>query len=67
MRPHEPSTRDEEPRGGSDLGRVGPERVPGWSHPAGSNLVAWARQLRNTAIVTILLGDGPTAYRNEGS
>lgn len=36
----------------------------GWSHPPGSDLVAWARRLGPTAIVTILLGDGPSAYVN---
>lgn len=38
----------------------------GWSHPAGSNLVAWARRIGPTSIVTILLGDGPSAYQNPG-
>jgi hypothetical protein len=40
------------------------ESREGWSHPAGCNLVAWARQIGPTKIVTILLGDGPSAYEN---
>ena len=38
----------------------------GWSHPDGSDLVAWARRIGPTAIVTILLGDGESAYANPG-
>ena len=36
----------------------------GWSHPPGSNLVAWTRREQNSQIVTILCGDGPAAYNN---
>ena len=36
----------------------------GWSHPAGSNLVGWARRQGRSPIVTLLLGDGPSAYEH---
>ena len=36
----------------------------GWSHPPGSNLVGWVRQYRNSPIVYLQCGDGPSAYRN---
>jgi type 1 glutamine amidotransferase len=36
----------------------------GWSHPPGSNLIAWTRRHRNSAIVYIACGDGPAAYQN---
>lgn len=45
-------------------GRMGSRE--GWSHPPGSNLAAWARSLGPTRTVTILAGDGPAAYQNEG-
>jgi uncharacterized protein len=34
----------------------------GWSHPAGSQLVAWAKNNRNSPIVYLQFGDGPTTY-----
>lgn len=34
----------------------------GWSHPTGSNLVAWTHRVGRSPIVTILCGDGPSAY-----
>lgn len=36
----------------------------GWSHPPGSNLIAWTRRHRASPIVYIACGDGPAAYRN---
>lgn len=36
----------------------------GWSHPPGSNLVGWVRQYRNSPIVYLQCGDGPSAYRH---
>ncbi len=36
----------------------------GWSHPRGSNLIAWTHRYRNSPIVYIACGDGPDAYRN---
>lgn len=38
----------------------------GWSHPPGSSLVAWAHSFGRSPIVTITLGDGPSAYANPG-
>ena len=36
----------------------------GWSHPPGTNLVAWTHRYRNSPIVYIACGDGPVAYAN---
>lgn len=36
----------------------------GWSHPPGSDWVAWTHRYRNSPIVTITCGDGPSAYAN---
>jgi type 1 glutamine amidotransferase len=36
----------------------------GWSHPAGSNLIAWTHRYRSSPIVYIACGDGPSAYQN---
>jgi type 1 glutamine amidotransferase len=38
----------------------------GWSHEAGSNLVAWARRVGASPIVYLACGDGPAAYQNAG-
>jgi type 1 glutamine amidotransferase len=38
----------------------------GWRHAAGSNLVAWTRREKNSPIVYIQPGDGPSAYDNPG-
>lgn len=38
----------------------------GWSHPPGSDLIAWTHRYRNSPIVYIACGDGPDAYRNPG-
>jgi uncharacterized protein len=35
-----------------------------WHHPAGSNLVAWAKPARNASLVYLQFGDGPAAYAN---
>ncbi len=35
-----------------------------WPHPAGSNLVAWARHVGDAAIVYLQFGDGPSTYEN---
>ena len=37
----------------------------GWSHPEGSNLVGWTKRVGRSPIVTLTLGDGPSAYANE--
>ena len=34
----------------------------GWSHPSGSDLIAWTHRYRNSPVVTIVSGDGPSAY-----
>jgi len=34
----------------------------GWTHPAGSDLVAWARAEGNSPIVYLQFGDGPVTY-----
>lgn len=34
----------------------------GWSHPAGSRLVAWARAVGRSPLVYLQFGDGPTTY-----
>jgi type 1 glutamine amidotransferase len=36
----------------------------GWSHPTGSSLMGWTKRYRNSPIVYLALGDGPTAYEN---
>ena len=41
-------------------------RRDGWSHPKGSDLVAWISKYRNSEIVVIQCGDGPSAYSNPG-
>lgn len=41
-------------------------RRDGWSHPPGSNFVAWSCQYRNSEIIVIQCGDGPSAYANPG-
>jgi type 1 glutamine amidotransferase len=38
----------------------------GWSHPKGSNLVAWCKRAGASPIVTILCGDSANAYANPG-
>lgn len=38
------------------------DRSDGWSHPPGSDLVAWARSAGRSAIVYLQFGDGPTTY-----
>jgi type 1 glutamine amidotransferase len=37
----------------------------GWSHPSGTDLVAWTHRYRGSPIVYIACGDGPTAYAND--
>jgi uncharacterized protein len=34
----------------------------GWSHPPGSNLVAWEKQSGNSPVVYLQFGDGPVTY-----
>ena len=36
----------------------------GWSHPPGSNWIAWTHRYRNSPIVYIACGDSPKAYAN---
>ena len=36
----------------------------GWSHPPGSNLVAWARREGRSPLVYFAAGDNPAAYEN---
>jgi type 1 glutamine amidotransferase len=38
----------------------------GWTHPAGSNLIAWAKHYRASPIVYVACGDDATAYANPG-
>ena len=33
-----------------------------WSHPKGSNVVAWAKKVRNSPLVYLQFGDGPSTY-----
>ena len=35
-----------------------------WTHPPGSNLVGWVKRARNSPLVYLQFGDGPTAYRD---
>ncbi|MBW2942427.1 ThuA domain-containing protein [Zhongshania aquimaris] len=35
-----------------------------WPHPQGSNYLAWAKSYKNSPIVYIQMGDGPSAYEN---
>lgn len=37
----------------------------GWSHPPGSNLVAWAASHGRAPLVYLQFGDGPSTYSNE--
>jgi hypothetical protein len=36
----------------------------GWSHPNGSNWIAWTQRYRSSPIVTIACGDSPNAYES---
>jgi len=38
----------------------------GWTHPAGSTLVAWAKHARNSPVAYLEFGDSPDAYANAG-
>ncbi len=38
----------------------------GWSHPEGSNLVAWAKRAGRSPVVYLQPGDGPSAYGDPG-
>ena len=38
----------------------------GWTHPPGSDLIAWTHRHGRSPIVTVLCGDGPKAYENPG-
>ncbi len=35
-----------------------------WTHPDGSNLIAWAKRTRKSPVVAMDCGDGPPAYAN---
>ena len=37
----------------------------GWSHPPGSDLIAWTHRYANSPIVYIACGDSPNAYAND--
>lgn len=37
----------------------------GWSHPPGSDLVAWAKTAGEAPVVYLQFGDGPVTYANE--
>lgn len=43
-----------------------PAEREGWSHPPGSDVVAWANVAANSPVVATDLGDGPDAYANPG-
>ena len=34
----------------------------GWSHPPGSNLVAWESRAENAPLIYLQPGDGPATY-----
>jgi uncharacterized protein len=36
----------------------------GWDHPAGSNLIGWAKQALSSRLVYLQPGDGPSVYDN---
>ncbi|MFM8857002.1 MAG: ThuA domain-containing protein [Actinomycetota bacterium] len=38
------------------------DRRDGWAHPAGSDLVAWAKSAGESAVVYLQFGDGPATY-----
>lgn len=38
----------------------------GWSHPPGSDLVAWAKTAGHSPVVYLQCGDGPDAFANPG-
>ena len=37
----------------------------GWTHPGGSNVLGWTKTYRQSPLVYLQCGDGPTAYRDE--
>jgi hypothetical protein len=41
-----------------------PEEKARWQHPPGSNLIVWAKRIRNSPVVAMDGGDGPAAYAN---
>lgn len=45
-------------------GRYG--RREGWSHPAGTGVVGWTHRYRNSDVVYLQCGHGPSAYANPG-
>ncbi|MEM6709338.1 MAG: ThuA domain-containing protein [Pseudomonadota bacterium] len=42
------------------------EEQASWSHPPGSNLLAWANAAGNSPVIVSELGDGPATYENPG-
>ncbi|MBJ7426039.1 MAG: hypothetical protein JHD22_03800, partial [Ilumatobacteraceae bacterium] len=34
----------------------------GWTHPAGSNVVAWVKKAGNSPLAYLQFGDGPVTY-----
>lgn len=38
----------------------------GWTHPPGSDVIAWAKRIGPTRLVYIQCGDGPQTYENAG-
>jgi type 1 glutamine amidotransferase len=38
----------------------------GWEHPAGSDLVGWAKHAGNSPVVYLQFGDGPATYADAG-
>lgn len=36
----------------------------GWAHPPGSDLIGWVKRARNSPLVYLQPGDGPSAYEN---
>lgn len=41
-----------------------PDEQRAWRHPPGSDLIAWAKRVRNSPVVATDAGDGPAAYAN---
>lgn len=43
-----------------------PDSNDGWTRGPGSNLIGWVRREKNSDLVYIQCGDGPSAYGNDG-
>ena len=56
---------DEEFFSAAESAKSGQATRAGWSHPAGSNLLAWTKAAYSSPVIYLQLGDGPATYENE--